>query len=321
MAAMDFPDNPAVGDLFGSAGTTWRWDGTRWAAVTGAPSTRGVVAYARQNVTQGPFTGTTTDIPGMTVQFVANPTRTYRTTVYGEWTSSVAGDVPIMTLADSANNPIARDAPRLVQADISAKSITQLVETGLSGLTTRKARGIRAIGTGTVQWQASTAFPAFILVEDITFSDAAGGPVGPPAAVAQGNLSALGITGVFQAIPFASLGFNTAPADILVDNATGRFTVMKAGKYRASWQYTVNAAAANAVAYVHCYCEHMIAGGGSAIRQIENLVGSATVYLTISGSAVFDMAVGEIARLTVSTTNTPTTTAIRGGVFSLERVA
>jgi hypothetical protein len=31
MAALDFPDTPSVGQLHGSAGALWRWDGTRWA--------------------------------------------------------------------------------------------------------------------------------------------------------------------------------------------------------------------------------------------------------------------------------------------------
>jgi len=34
MAALNFPDNPAVNDLYGSAGIIWKWDGTRWASKT-----------------------------------------------------------------------------------------------------------------------------------------------------------------------------------------------------------------------------------------------------------------------------------------------
>lgn len=35
MAALDFPDTPAVGDTYGSAGVTWRWDGARWGVAPG----------------------------------------------------------------------------------------------------------------------------------------------------------------------------------------------------------------------------------------------------------------------------------------------
>lgn len=31
--AMNFPDNPVVGDIFTSAGRSWRWDGSVWASI------------------------------------------------------------------------------------------------------------------------------------------------------------------------------------------------------------------------------------------------------------------------------------------------
>lgn len=44
MSALDFPDDPAVGDLYGSSSTVWRWNGTLWESTSGASGPRGLVA-------------------------------------------------------------------------------------------------------------------------------------------------------------------------------------------------------------------------------------------------------------------------------------
>lgn len=169
MAAMDFPNSPATGDVFGSSGTLWRWDGSRWISTIGPAGPRGVVARSA-NITAdlGPYVSLT-DIPGLTATFTADPSRVYRTTIYGEWTSTVGGDIPAVYICDAAGATLARDAPRMAVANISHKSITQIIETGLSGVTTRKGRGSRAIGTGNCVWQSNPGFPSFLVVEDITY--------------------------------------------------------------------------------------------------------------------------------------------------------
>jgi Pectate lyase superfamily protein len=34
---LDFPNNPAVGQIFGAAGVSWNWDGVKWVSVTNSP--------------------------------------------------------------------------------------------------------------------------------------------------------------------------------------------------------------------------------------------------------------------------------------------
>jgi hypothetical protein len=318
---IDFPSAPAVGDIVSApSGVQWRWDGTTWLLASQGGGARGQVAYAQITATQGGFGGTAIDVAGLTVTFNAVAGRRYKVTAELIGGASAAGEAGAFHIMTAAGAIVQTSTTYLGLASAPMKMHQEVVVSPAAGPVTYKVQYVRTAGTSAHAVYADPQFPSFILVEDITFE--AGSSAAPTSAlpVAQANLTALGLTGSFQAIPF-TLGFNTAPTDITLDNAAGRFTVTKAGKYRASWHYTVNAAAANANAYVHAYCEHMVAGGGSALRQIESLVGSATVYLTVSGSVVFDMAAGEIARCTASTTNTPTTTAIRMGVFSLERVA
>lgn len=82
MAALDFPDAPAVGDLYGSAGAAWKWDGTRWGAAPGLTTARGVVffsEFAPADVNVAAAGGTIPmSSPG---SFVAQTGRTYRVTI------------------------------------------------------------------------------------------------------------------------------------------------------------------------------------------------------------------------------------------------
>jgi hypothetical protein len=51
MAAIDFPNAPAVGDRFAAAGHAWVWDGTVWGAATDGSGTIGVSTYRALNTT------------------------------------------------------------------------------------------------------------------------------------------------------------------------------------------------------------------------------------------------------------------------------
>src|SRR6187402_3562156 len=84
MTALDFPDTPAVGQLYGSAGTVWRWDGARWASTSGASGARGRMAYAQVTVPQTGITAAMTDIAGLSVTWTADPSRTYRTSMFAQ---------------------------------------------------------------------------------------------------------------------------------------------------------------------------------------------------------------------------------------------
>lgn len=169
MTKLDFPDTPAVGDLYGSAGTMWRWDGARWASATGASSPSGTVAYAQVTVNQTGITATVVTLTGLTVTWTADPSRTYRTTVYTETSSTVATDAAVVNIRNISGTILARGASPQTQANVAEKQILSVVETGLSGTQTRYGTCRRALGTGVIDIIADVTFPSYILVEDITY--------------------------------------------------------------------------------------------------------------------------------------------------------
>ena len=176
MAALDFPDTPAVGDIYGS----WRWDGTRWSSAAGN-GVRGVVAYAQLTASHGGFT-TRGDVNNLSVTWTADPSRRYRTTVGMEVIGTVANDLLIAHISNAATTlSIQRCLLQMGNPVLSgttyAKAHFSHVETGLSGTQTRRAQLERNIGTGTAGCQALPALPAFIMVEDVTYEVGSGSSV------------------------------------------------------------------------------------------------------------------------------------------------
>lgn len=180
MAALNFPDTPAVGELYGSAGTVWRWDGARWASTAGASGARGAVAYAQVTANQGSITTAWVDIAGLSVTWVADPSRTYRVSVQVQEQSTVAGDPMHIGIYSGST--------RAIRASINANSLSSAesnyaaaILKGLSGSVTYKAMATCG-GTGTLTVAASPDIPSWILVEDITYEAGSGGPSITPSA-------------------------------------------------------------------------------------------------------------------------------------------
>lgn len=130
---------------------------------------RGVVAVAQQSIGSD-ITGITTtpiDIPALSVEFVADPSRLYRVTVVANMRSSVADDGIRMYLSTDTG-VILRSAT--VSAGTGSTLITNHLEhlmTG-SGLVKLKAQVVRIAGSGSVDvFRSQTQWVPYIVVEDI----------------------------------------------------------------------------------------------------------------------------------------------------------
>lgn len=250
MTKLDFPDTPAVGDLYGSSGTVWRWDGARWGSTAGAAGARGRVAYAQIVANQSGFTTTATDVGGLSVTFIADPARTYRTTVYFRWSSSAVNTQIQMAVNDGAGVQKGRTQDYLPTTAMSVTGIVQTVETGASGAQTRKATLAVVLG-GTVTVEATTASPAYILVEDITFEAGTSAAYPPPTVlpfatatipslawyIAGGSGSSIGNPRV---MPMSNFGASTDAGLTLTDSG-GSITADRTGVYQASFQIQTKA--------------------------------------------------------------------------------
>jgi hypothetical protein len=124
----------------------------------------GVMGYAQATANQTGIT-TETNITGLSVTFTADSTRYYRTTLYvayGEQQTSA--NYPVVSIADGSNN-IKQSHTMYQLASQGDAFCVVVVETGLTGSTTRKGRARTPTGSLTLAAGATT--PMFIVVEDI----------------------------------------------------------------------------------------------------------------------------------------------------------
>lgn len=134
-----------------------------------------VAAYAQATAPQNIATTAYTDIVGLSVTFNADPTHYYRTTVFFLASSTVVSDDITGDLVDASNNRKQLFPSPYLDPQSSMTMYAALVETGLSGSITRKARANRG-GTGTMTIAGDPTFPRFILVEDLgAMADVGGG--------------------------------------------------------------------------------------------------------------------------------------------------
>jgi hypothetical protein len=140
---------------------------TAGAILTAAQMNRlpwGIMGYAQATANQSGIT-TATDVTGLSVTFTAISSRYYKTTIYTfSALQNTAAGFPEFIIADGSN--VQKQAgviylPASTQAPLSVS----VVETGLSGSVTRKARA--ATTAGTLLMAAGAASPMFIVVEDI----------------------------------------------------------------------------------------------------------------------------------------------------------
>jgi len=171
---IDFPNSPTVGQVVSSPnGTAWRWTGSTWVLGTAASAggARGTVAYAQITASQ-PTTTTLTDIAGLSVTFTAVAGRTYKVTSAATL-AITTGSTPaaastrifldgaqvqncLISIPDASGNPYRADS-EYVTSSLTAGSHTFKVQAN-------------TLNVGTAGFLlASPLYPAFILVEDITF--------------------------------------------------------------------------------------------------------------------------------------------------------
>jgi hypothetical protein len=125
----------------------------------------GTIAYAQTTTAQGSITAIT-DLTGLSVQFTALATRRYRTRVFLIASSSVNGDTATMTITDGSNVQV-QGGTLAMNSSAFQPFVLELIESGLSGTITRKARMARNSGTGNIATGSAAAQVAFIVVEDI----------------------------------------------------------------------------------------------------------------------------------------------------------
>jgi hypothetical protein len=130
-----------------------------------ANAPKGVMGYAEVTANQAGIT-TIVDLTSLTVTFTAISSRRYRTRVVGSPLSSVGGDFGRIDITDSAGSTTVEASQHLLSTT-AYRQFAEVIETGLSGSITRKARYSRTAGTGSLTMTASSATKAFIIVEDI----------------------------------------------------------------------------------------------------------------------------------------------------------
>jgi len=126
---------------------------------------RGVVYYNLVTANQNGIS-TVADITSMTAAtWTATSTRTYRTTVYLPYVQqkTSAGTV-VARITDASNVDKQQWNGTMATSDFFAV-VMQVIETGLSGSITRKAR--IATSAGTIDITQSSTAPGFIMVEDV----------------------------------------------------------------------------------------------------------------------------------------------------------
>lgn len=123
----------------------------------------GVMAYATKTADQTGIT-TLTDITSLSVTFTAVSTRLYRTTVWMRGSQITSAGTVSATVADGASVEKARVATSIIAAGFSALQVV-LIETGISGSITRKARADTSAGTLSILGAAAGA--SLITVEDL----------------------------------------------------------------------------------------------------------------------------------------------------------
>lgn len=189
MTKLDFPDTPTTGQLFGSSGTVWRFDGTRWASTAGASGARGAVGYAQITAAQGSFSLAVVDITGLGVTFPTIAGRRYRITGDVWAYSAVAGDGGSLYIyVDGAQRQQSNVYFPLASSSLPVRTEVVITATATGSSFAKLLYG-RSSGSGAHTVYASPTIPGFILVEDITYEAGSGGPVFDTAKAPLGMLS------------------------------------------------------------------------------------------------------------------------------------
>lgn len=180
MSALDFPDSPAVGEIYGSAGVVWRWDGARWASTAGASGPRGALGFATLTTNVAVAVG---GVDLLQVPFTIIPGRTYKVTGHVYASSTVSGDLAGLSVVDGGGAQQQSSQETMTIAGHVYKLHLEWVFKGLVATNYLvKLRGSLSAGTGSMSISAGTAYPGFLLVEDITYEAGSSAPSSTPGA-------------------------------------------------------------------------------------------------------------------------------------------
>lgn len=126
----------------------------------------GKIGYAQITSSQTTIT-TEVDVTSLTVTWTAVSSRRYRTSWYFAASSSVSADIASVKCTTSGNTQVGITITGALSSVYNYNFGGSVVETGLSGSTTRKLRAVRTNGTGNISINAGATAPCYILVEDI----------------------------------------------------------------------------------------------------------------------------------------------------------
>jgi hypothetical protein len=147
----------------GTNGQAYVADSTQTGGTAWSNMAKGQMGYAEVTASQAGIT-TIVDLTSLTVTFTAISSRRYRTRVVGSFLSSSSGDAARLQIW-SASAEI--EGSQHVLNIFGTEQFAEVLETGLSGSITRKARYERTVGTGSLTLSASATNRGFIVVEDI----------------------------------------------------------------------------------------------------------------------------------------------------------
>ena len=223
--------NTATGQSFiwVNDGTSTQWVQFAPGGGGGSGKPRGVVAYS-PNTTNFTTTSTTPVDCGMSVSWTADPTRTYRISVEFLCSSTVSNDDIGVNLTDGSGNRKQFLATPYLDPASSVTITGASIETGLSGVQTRKLMVYRAQGSGTVQVAGDPTYPRWIMVEDITYEPGVAGAAGVQHSARVYLASTKSIAHNTQVAP-AWDNDNFDVGDLWNPAVPGRFTVPVSGLY------------------------------------------------------------------------------------------
>lgn len=129
----------------------------------------GVKGYALKTASSYTLTTTVADVPDLTVTFTAVSSRLYRTTVFiGHVNINDTGVARVVYLSINNGGNTQITQARYSDETYSGSLTCSVIETGLSGSTTRKARAYSSgVEANIPALTVSSTMPAYILVEDI----------------------------------------------------------------------------------------------------------------------------------------------------------
>jgi hypothetical protein len=305
MAALDFPDTPAVGDIYG----TWRWDGFRWASTVGASGARGVVKNLTMpgGVINCPSNVTTTIVQAQSVDFVAG--RMYRITYTSRAVAATPGGyINVHCRIDGT----AHGAEQWSHQPGNYSNL-HLAWVYIPPTTAARTVAISIAPSGITVGVYADVPPAFCIVEDITMEAGNTSGAGSPLkAHGQAKLSALAMSSTVN-IPFAS-NQSSNPSIIAFNNAGGTITVGRAGNYLVGISFAVNVTGPAGGAYYHT-----LLYGHSGLLIGEDVSEAGQPYNTTAISGIwFGAQPGQLIQAQCYCTGGPGVTIRQGNLWVVE---